>query len=720
MSRLPHPTRRPRFGWFAAVFGTSSLFQRLASRAHLRRTADEDGLRPAAKRYLVVVVVTAIACLIGALTSADLPHRDQAALALALTGAMALAALRPLPFVAGTKLTLDTSVLVAAVLLCDPATAMLIVGLGKLVAHLLRRQPVDQTLFNTAQTVLLAGAGGLLLAAGGWQVETLGLHRLQPLLLVAALGVVVVALNALAVAVIIALQTDASVTQVWYRAVVGCGPADAVAHLVLVGLGVIAAGVLQGHARPLMLLLVPASAAYPALAHHLRERRRAEAALAHQAFHDPLTDLPNRALLLDRLARLLGPTGRSDGLVGVLFVDLDRFKFVNDSLGHEAGDALLVTVAVRLQGCSRPGDTVARLGGDEFVVLLGGVPDGEVAKDVAHRVRSALGVPVALDGHEVTVAASVGIALAHPGEASPTDVLRNADVALRRAKAEGKARCVVYEPWMGMYVRDRVALEAELRRALLRDELRLAYQPIVEVATGRIEGVEVLVRWEHPDQGVLLPDAFVALAEETGLIGPIGRWVLETACRQGRVWQDRFSLPPVVSVNLSARQFQQLDLVESIDRILGETGLRPDLLRLELTESAVMADLPAATATLQRLRKLGVQLALDDFGVGYSSLGSLRRFPIDMLKIDRSFVVGLERDEGDAAIVRAVVAMAPALGLRVAAEGVETRGQLARLRALGCELGQGYHFARPLPCEAVTAMLHEASEAVPHEIRRIG
>ena len=711
MARPPLSARRSLMESVASALGHLDPLRRLARERARGGTDDGAGLRPAAARYLAMLAVAAWAAVAVALADAGLPDRSQGALALTLAGAMALGGLRPLPFAAGTKLAIDTSVLVAAVLLFDPAMAMLVTGSGKLLAQALRRQPRDQTVFNVAQTVLLAAGGGQVLAAGGWHAGHLGPVSPESLLLVVALGVVLWLLNTLAVAAIVALQTGDAPARVWSRVAVGGGPADALAHFVQVGLGVLVAGVADGSARPLALLLVPAGTAYPALAHHLRERRRADAALAHRATHDPLTDLPNRTLLLERLAGLLGPSARPDTLVGVLFVDLDRFKFVNDSLGHEAGDTVLVAVAARLRECSRPGDTVARLGGDEFVVLLKDLPDRSVAEGVAERFATSVAAPVALDGHDVTVSASVGIALVRPGHATPTDALRNADAALRQAKEGGKARYVVYEPWMGARLRERVALEAELRRALGREELRLAYQPIVEVATGRIEGLEVLVRWQHPERGILLPGAFVALAEETGLIGPIGGWVLAAACRQGRAWQDRFPAPPVVGVNLSARQFQQPDLVGSVERALREAGLDPALLRLELTESAVMADPSGAAATLRRLKGLGVQLALDDFGTGHSSLGSLRRFPIDLLKIDRGFVAGLERDAGDEAIVRAVVAMAPALGLRVAAEGVETRGQLARLRDLRCELGQGYHFAHPLPAEAVTALLDEARVA---------
>ncbi len=719
MARLPYPARVSRLEWAGIALGNLRRPRHPAAEGGHGGSTERVGLRPAAMLYLAVLEAVALASLVAAVAVADPRGRDQVPLIIALAGAMILGGLRPLPFTAGTKLALDTSVLVAAVLLFDPATAMLIAGLGKLVAQALRRQPWSQNLFNTAQTVLLAAAGSLLLAAGDWDVARLQFRGPGPVLLVVVVGGTLWLINALAVATIVALQNGRAVGRVWLQAVVGGGPADALAHLAQVGLGVMAASLAYSHSRSLALLLIPAGAAYPSLAHHLRERRRAEATLAHQASHDPLTDLPNRTLLLGRLAAALEPSDRSGGQVGVLFLDLDRFKFVNDSLGHEAGDALLLAVAARLRGAIQPGDTVARFGGDEFVVLFEELTDRSAAEGVAERVAAVVAAPVALDGHEVTVSASVGIALARAGHATPTEVLRDADAALRWAKAGGKARSLIYEPWMGDRLRERVALEGELRQALARDELRLAYQPIVELATGRIEGVEALVRWEHRERGVLLPGVFVPLAEETGLIGPIGAWVLAAACRQGRAWQDRFPTPPVVSVNLSARQLQHSGLVETAERVLRETRLDPALLRLELTESAVMADPDGAAATLRRLKGLRVQVALDDFGTGYSSLGSLTRFPIDVLKIDRSFVAGLGREDGDAAIVRAVVAMAPALGLRVVAEGVETREQLERLRELGCELGQGYHFASAVPAEAATALLDETACAWPR-LRRIG
>ena len=705
MARPLLSNRRPRVAWTRSNHGLSDLMLHTAeTRGH--GGADEGYvLRPVARLYIAVLAAAALVSLVVALPGAGFPERDHAVVAVIFAGAMVLGGLRPLPFAAGTKLTLDTSILVAAVLFLDPAVAMVVVGSGKLLAQALRRQPGDQTLFNVAQTVLLAAAGSLVLTAGGWHAGHFDLLRLESLFFAVMLGVTLWLLNTLAVAVMVALQTAGACARIWYDMAVEGGLADALAHLVQVGLGVVVAGVASGQSQPLALLLVPAGTAYPALAHHRRQRRRAEAVLVHQASHDFLTDLPNRKLLLDRLASSLTPTKRSDNLVGLLFVDLDRFKFVNDSLGHETGDVLLVAVAQRLRECCRPADTVARLGGDEFVILLADLSDQSVAEGVARRIAVALAEPISLGAHAATVSVSVGIALTPTGQATPTDMLQNANAALRQAKTSGKDRYVVYEPWMRDRLRDRMALEAELRGAVGREELRLVYQPIVEVATGRIEGVEALVRWQHPERGLLLPGDFIVLAEETGLIGPIGEWVLAAACRQGREWQDRFPAPPIVGVNLSARQFQQIDLVEVVERRIQEAGLHPALLCLELTESSVMTDPAESAATMRRLKGLGVQLALDDFGTGYSSLGSLRRFPFDVLKIDRGFVAGLERDGADEAIVRAVVAMAHALGLRVVAEGVETRGQLGRLQDLRCELAQGYHFACPLPAEDVVTLL---------------
>ena len=436
-----------------------------------------------------------------------------------------------------------------------------------------------------------------------------------------------------------------------------------------------------------------------------------ERQLRHRALHDPLTDLPNRALFRDRLGQALARAPRA-GAAAVLFLDLDRFKTINDSLGHPAGDRLLRDVARRLPAHVRPGDTVARFGGDEFALLLEGGVTTAAAAATADRVAT-LREPLVLDGQSVVVAASVGVVLAEAG-ADPDELLRDADVAMYAAKRAGGGRFRFFEPSMRAAVRERLVLETDLRRALERDELLLHYQPIVDLATNRTIGVEALVRWAHPKRGLLLPGTFVPLAEETGLILPLGRWVLAESCRQLRAWQasGRADQGLRVSVNLSARQFAESALVEEVAETLGATGLAPGCLQLEITESAAMADPSGAIVTLQELKALGVRLALDDFGTGYSSLGQLRRFPLDVLKIDRGFVAGLEDDAKGAAIAGAMVWLGRALGLVTVAEGVESANVLDRVRALGCEVGQGYLFAKPLTAEAAEELLAGAGPAV--------
>ncbi|HET8628398.1 MAG TPA: EAL domain-containing protein [Thermomicrobiales bacterium] len=458
------------------------------------------------------------------------------------------------------------------------------------------------------------------------------------------------------------------------------------------------------------------------IAKDISARRAYEEQLQHQAFHDPLTGLPNRALFLDRLGHALDHARRRGEGVAVLFVDLDRFKVINDSLGHEAGDLLLIAVANALKGCLRPEDTAARLGGDEFTVLLERVADITAAVAVAERILRALQAPLALSGYDLVVTGSLGIALSTPERNDPVELMRQADVALYRAKAQGRGCYQVFDATMNARVLERLELEAELRRALEREEFVVHYQPKVALATGRLEGVEALVRWQHPERGLLPPAAFIALAEETGLIRPLGRWVLVEACRQARAWQARHPAGPplVMAVNLTAPQFQQPHLAADIAAILAETGLPPHLLQLEITESVLMDDAAATLATLGALKRLGVQLAIDDFGTGYSSLAYLKRFPVDWLKVDRRFVEGLGTDAEDTAIVQAVVNLAAALKLAVTAEGVETADQVARLQALGCALGQGFYFARPLPAAAVDALLAAGRDCSPlakYEVR---
>ena len=444
---------------------------------------------------------------------------------------------------------------------------------------------------------------------------------------------------------------------------------------------------------------------YSFSARDLSERRDFQSRLAHEVLHDRLTGLPNRALFVDRLTQGLARTARRDSLLAVLFVDLDRFKLVNDSLGHAAGDRLLVEVAARLQSVLRSGDTAARFGGDEFTLVCEEVEDEEQAELIARRVLAVLAVPFLLDGGPVHVTGSVGIALSD-GTARPEDLLRDADAALHRAKDLGKARYELFDERLRAHAVARLQTESALHEALDLGQLRVHYQPEVCLRTGEIVAAEALVRWEHPTNGLVPPDDFIPLAEETGLIGQIGRWVLREACRQAARWRDvrPGGEPFVVWVNLSPRQLTA-DVVTLVAMALAESGIDPAQLGLEVTETALVADGDAAVEVLRELRALGVRLVIDDFGTGYSSLAYLRRLPVDGVKIDRSFVSSLGSSPEDSAIVAAVVGMASALGLTTVAEGVETEAQLAELVRLGCDDAQGWYFARSQPRHAIDALL---------------
>ncbi|MCA1847569.1 MAG: EAL domain-containing protein, partial [Actinobacteria bacterium] len=437
--------------------------------------------------------------------------------------------------------------------------------------------------------------------------------------------------------------------------------------------------------------------------------RESEERLTYRAFHDPLTGLANRSLFLNRLEHARARAKRRKGRLAVLFMDLDNFKVINDSLGHDIGDRLLVTVAERLRTCVRPQDTVARLGGDEFVALLEDLADAGAAARVADRIMDELREPFEIDGHRLHTSASIGIAL---DAASGGDLLRAADTAMYRAKENGKGRYEVFREAMHDRAVERLRLENDLRAVLERDELAVHYQPKVSLHTGKVVGLEALLRWRHPEYGLLSPGDFMPLAEQTGLIVPIGRWVLLETCRQARAWQEIHpDNPPLMAcVNLSVRQLQQTDFVAEI---LDETGLDPGSLVLEITEDAVMEDAQSAIGALKRLEGLGIKLTIDDFGTGYSSLSYLRTLPVDYLKIDRSFVERLGEDLRNAEIVSGTITLAHTLGLEVIAEGVENAVQLERLREMGCDLAQGNHFSRPLAAADTKRYLERVRASTP-------
>lgn len=474
---------------------------------------------------------------------------------------------------------------------------------------------------------------------------------------------------------------------------------------------------------------------YEGTVEDITERKRTEEQLRHNAFYDALTGLPNRALFMDRLTQATRRMKQSpEYLCAVLFLDLDRFKVINDSLGHRVGDRLLVAIARKLETCVRYTDTVARLGGDEFTILLEDLLDPDDATKIADRILTELALPVCLENHEVFTTASIGIVLGHTDRDRPEDLLRDADTAMYRAKATGKARYAIFDGTMYACALARLQLENDLRRAMERQEFGLFYQPIVDLSSGRISGFEALIRWHHPQRGLVSPEEFIPLAEEMGLIVPMGDWVLREACRQLKQWQELFGLnatdrtlkpgrdrrisptqPPLsMSINLSGKQFSQPNLSDTIARILEQTGLSGESLKLEITETLLMENAASVTATISQLRSLGIQLCIDDFGTGYSSLSYLHQFSIDTLKIDRSFVSQMGSAE-NGEIVKTIVTLARNLGMDAIAEGVENREQLTQLRGLQCQSAQGYYFSPPVDRDVAEALILFNRHKAPRE-----
>ena len=441
-------------------------------------------------------------------------------------------------------------------------------------------------------------------------------------------------------------------------------------------------------------------------------QKAAEDSLAQQAFHDPLSGLPNRLLFLDRLGQALKRLARRPSTVGVIYLDLDRFKVINDSLGYAVGDQLLLAMATRLAGLVRPGDTLARIGGDDFAMVCDGLSDESDVVAVAERVRASMTEPIQWDGGDLVLSASAGVALGTSASDNPDLLLRDAEAAMYRAKSEGRARSSVFAKAMRAKAMGRLDTELALRQSIERGDLRVHYQPIVTLVDGQVLGHEALVRWAHPTRGLLGPDEFITIAEETGLIVPLRTFVLREACRQAELFRTRNPAWSrlTMSVNLSGGQLGQHDLTAIVASALHDSGLKAGYLQLEMTESVLMDDAAATITILKSLKGLGVRLGVDDFGTGYSSLAYLRRFPVDVLKIDRSFVDGLGKDLEDSAVVAAIISLADTLGFTTIAEGVETRLQRDCLIALGCSRAQGYFFARPVPAPEAEAALDRAIE----------
>ena len=443
----------------------------------------------------------------------------------------------------------------------------------------------------------------------------------------------------------------------------------------------------------------------------LSDREVREQRLRHESVHDPLTGLPNRTLFMRRLSDATHRARRGqDGLFAVLFLDVDGFKLVNDSMGHHVGDEMLVAIARRLEGCVRGGDIVARLGGDEFAILLERILDVRDAAMVAERVQEALQAPLSIGGYEHATSASIGVALSTGASEQPEYVLRSADIAMYRAKNTGRGRYEMFDRAMHAEALTRLQIETDLRHAFDRDEFFLHYQPIVCLREGRIIGAEALIRWRHFERGVVSPATFIPVAEDTGLVVPLGRWVLREACRQAREWQSRLTAGQqfALSVNLSVREFAQPDLVRTVAAILEETGLAAADLRVEITESAIIGQKHPAIETVEQLRALGVAIHLDDFGTGYSALSYLHRLPLDAVKVDRAFTSSIDLEERPLHVVKAIISLAHAIGLEVVAEGVTNLRQLELLRDMGCDMAQGFVFSRPCSIDEMDALLADA------------
>ena len=603
----------------------------------------------------------------------------------------------------GNPVSISLAFVFAAMYLWGLYPAVLLYAASIVLSEILQRKPLWKILFNVGQYICSLGAAWLVLVVAGVVPSPTAPHldmSAKDLWWIAASWIVYHLVN---LALVAGLSEDEDISwwedfsdEFWFYTV------STLAVLALSPLIAIVAVAYPYSWTMLPLLLLPLLAVQKAA-----EMSRHQ---EHLSLHDPLTGLPNRVLLNDRIEQALARSSRMRGMVVVMFLDLDLFKVVNDSLGHHAGDALLIDVAQRLKSAVRSGDTLARFGGDEFVVMCEDVTEDEV-NAIADRITSSLRQSFTSDDRNVTVTASIGVAVA-TANSTPQTLLRDADVAMYRAKEHGRNQVVMFDEAMHEQANERLLDAVGLRRALEHDEFRVVYQPILDIATGRTIGMEALIRWEDPERGLVPPGMFIPAAEETGLIAPIGEWVLDVALSDVKDWHDEFGLNDIwVAVNISSRQLLSPTLVDEVQRSLYEAGVPASCLQLEITESAVMTDLAPVLDVLAQLRRLGVSLAVDDFGTGYSSLAYLKRLPVTTLKIDRAFVSGLGgiEDAFDRPIVDAIIKMAQSLGLDVIAEGVEAPGQLDALSDLGGQFAQGFLWARPMTADDAVAWLRSHS-----------
>jgi diguanylate cyclase (GGDEF)-like protein len=591
----------------------------------------------------------------------------------------------------GDPISISPAFVFAALYLCGPWPALALMAVSTLISEFLARKEPWKLFFNVGNYTLSVLAAWAILRLGTWPEADANAISRWDLGLVALSWVVYHLVNLAQVGGLAEEQTwwESFTEDFWFYTV------STVAVLALSPFVAVVA-IHSEYSWVLLPLLLPPLLAVQRTAQMSQEREQLAQEREHRALHDPLTGLPNRTLLADRIEAGLARTPRRGERLVVLFLDLDSFKTVNDGLGHGIGDALLVDVAERLRLVTRDGDTLARFSGDEFAMVCEAIRDHEV-EVLVNAIRKSIAAPFTIATHEVTLTASIGVAPATPG-ASAQSLLREADSAMFRAKSAGRDQAAHFHQTMHDQATARLDDQLGLRRALERDELRAHYQPVVDLATGEAVGVEALVRWEHPERGLIGPDQFIPLAEDTGLILPLGAWMLETALGQLQRW--RRDMPEArdlwIAVNLSPRQLMDPDLIHKVARALAETGVPPGNLHLEITETAVMRSVDASTTALDSLRQLGVHLIIDDFGTGYSSLARLKRLPVTALKVDRSFVDGLGRDSSDLSIVDAIINMADSLTLGVIAEGVETAEQLEILQSLGARMGQGFLWSRAL------------------------